>query len=187
MRKIPHKSAAPEPSPKGKQNKKGAAEYLSEPGRKPTAVGLALVVMIIGGYVTQLALSIYRTPSPSCSLNDVPTGRPLDLTAGKIQATQFDKDLDHEERAGGITGLRKVIGGHARGHVLEVAVGTGRLMEHIDWDDVKAMAPAPTIDGEPVPDWKPMSPRELLQQRAKRRLQKSKNGKYLPEEESPEI
>jgi methyltransferase OMS1 len=40
----------------------------------------------------------------------------------------------------GITGLREHLAGLARGHVLEVAVGTGRNLEYLDWSGVVAAA-----------------------------------------------
>lgn len=58
-----------------------------------------------------------------------PTGRP------SIQSPrEFDQHLDKSEWRYGITKLRRRIASEmARGHVLEVAVGTGRNFDYYDW------------------------------------------------------
>ncbi|KAF3761900.1 hypothetical protein M406DRAFT_25237, partial [Cryphonectria parasitica EP155] len=96
-----------------------------------------------------------------------PSGRPLDLRRGKISALMFDKDLNRPETLTGIKKLRKLMGGLARGHVLEVAVGTGRNIEYLDWDEICASAP----------------PRE----RVSRRVNMGKKGLILPGDEAPEV
>lgn len=70
---------------------------------------------------------------------ETPTGRP------SIQSPrEFDQQLDKSEWPLGITNLRRRIGAEmARGHVLEVAVGTGRNFEYYDWSVVtEGMEPA---------------------------------------------
>ena len=60
-----------------------------------------------------------------------PTGRP------SIQSPlEFDMHLDKSEWRLGITKLRRRLAAEARGHVLEVALGTGRNLEFYDWDNV---------------------------------------------------
>ncbi|KAH8763244.1 methyltransferase OMS1 [Diaporthe sp. PMI_573] len=98
---------------------------------------------------------------------DIPSGRPLDLRSGKITATAFDREQDWNEWIMGITGLRKLMGGLARGHVLEVAVGTGRNIEYMDWDEIKNTAPRPADEG--------------------RRMEKGKKGLLLPGDDAPEV
>lgn len=71
----------------------------------------------------------------------IPTGLPAKLdtstaATGHITAQAFDKSLNTPEWLMGITGLRKEIAREARGHVLEVAVGTGRNLAHYTWDEV---------------------------------------------------
>ncbi|KAK8037887.1 hypothetical protein PG994_014654 [Apiospora phragmitis] len=61
----------------------------------------------------------------------VPTGRPA------IESpVEFDQHLDRSEWRFGITKLRRRLAAEATGHVLEVAMGTGRNMEFYDWDAV---------------------------------------------------
>ncbi|KAI0129436.1 hypothetical protein BJ170DRAFT_700713 [Xylariales sp. AK1849] len=61
----------------------------------------------------------------------VPTGRPA------IQSPlEFDLHLDKSEWRYGITKLRRRLAAEATGHVLEVAVGTGRNLEFYDWGRV---------------------------------------------------
>ncbi|KAI2628463.1 hypothetical protein GGR54DRAFT_587280 [Hypoxylon sp. NC1633] len=63
-----------------------------------------------------------------------PTGRP------SIQSPQdFDQHLDKSEWQLGVTKLRRrIVSEMVRGHVLEVAVGTGRNIEYYDWSIVSA-------------------------------------------------
>ncbi|ETS74449.1 hypothetical protein PFICI_14315 [Pestalotiopsis fici W106-1] len=63
----------------------------------------------------------------------VPTGRP-----GIQSPLEFDLHLDKSEHRYGITKLRRKLGAEARGHVLEVAVGTGRNLEFYDWGALTA-------------------------------------------------
>ncbi|KAF3011299.1 hypothetical protein E8E14_000220 [Neopestalotiopsis sp. 37M] len=63
----------------------------------------------------------------------VPTGRP-----GIQSPLEFDLHLDKSEHRYGITKLRRRLGAEARGHVLEVAMGTGRNLEFYDWGALTA-------------------------------------------------
>jgi methyltransferase OMS1 len=49
---------------------------------------------------------------------------------------EFDRSLDWEETATGITSLRKELAARAVGHVLETAVGTGRNFAFYDFDSL---------------------------------------------------
>ncbi|KAI5917355.1 hypothetical protein F4810DRAFT_704964 [Camillea tinctor] len=73
-------------------------------------------------------------PAPSYPLGcepEVPTGRPL------VQSPyEFDLHLDKSEYRYSITKLRRHMAAEARGHVLEIAVGTGRNLEFYNWDKV---------------------------------------------------
>ena len=63
----------------------------------------------------------------------VPTGRPA------IESpVEFDQHLDRSEWRFGITKLRRRLAAEATGHVLEVAMGTGRNMEFYDWEAITA-------------------------------------------------
>lgn len=65
-----------------------------------------------------------------------PTGRPSSLAG--ISAADFDRELDIEEGKTGVTSLRERLAGRATGHVLELAVGTGRNFGHYDWASLVA-------------------------------------------------
>lgn len=98
-----------------------------------------------------------KSPPPSgwctCTSSDpheqpAPTGLPASLatadagddpaSGGHVSARAFDKGLDLPERLMGITSLRRELAARARGHVLEVAVGTGRNLAFYDWSGVVA-------------------------------------------------
>ncbi|KAJ8115847.1 hypothetical protein ONZ43_g4576 [Nemania bipapillata] len=80
------------------------------------------------GYFTASLTIYWRTdPAPYYPIGcepETPTGRP------SIQSPyEFDLHLDKSEWRYGITRLRREISAEARGHVLEVAIGTGRNLE----------------------------------------------------------
>lgn len=91
-------------------------------------------------------------PAPSaarsCTEHLHPTGRPAAMDAARARgsshdelrqtAEDFDKGLRFPEWWMGITGLREDLAALARGHVLEVAVGTGRNLVYYDWSGVVA-------------------------------------------------
>lgn len=151
------------------------------------AAGLAAAVM--GGYITMLVMSMMRGPRDGDSLDSTPSGRPLDLRQGKISASMFDKDLNRPETLMGVKSLRKLMGGLARGHVLEVAVGTGRNIEFVDWAEIRASAPPVPVwteDGQEVtPEIK--SSEQLYKERIARRIEAGKKGLTLPGDEAPEV
>ncbi|KAL2149382.1 hypothetical protein VTH82DRAFT_8730 [Thermothelomyces myriococcoides] len=88
--------------------------------------------------------------SPSCCCCDgtglpVPTGLPSSLdrsspAAAAASAREFDRSLNTPEWLMGITKLRRALAARARGHVLEVAVGTGRNLAHYDWAEVASLS-----------------------------------------------
>jgi len=124
-------------------------------------VGAGFAALCLGLYVSLLVSSYMKSPAPSCACDHPstagaegeplpPTGRPPAVDAatstvgggGREEARQsaaaFDKGLDVPEWLMGITGLRKQLAANARGHVLEVAVGTGRNLAYYDWTGVEA-------------------------------------------------
>lgn len=144
--------------------------------------------MVIGGYVSMLVMSATSDIQSDSDDHDccTPTGRPLDVRQGRITALVFDRELDASESRMGVKGLRKLMGGLARGHVLEVAVGTGRNVEFIDWDEIRASAPpVSTGDGEETRKLK--SEKDLEAERVLRRMEKKGKGMVLPEDEAPEV
>ena len=77
--------------------------------------------------------SLQPTPSGLPAILQDPTISPA---ARHTSAISFDRGLDLPEWLTGIKKLRKAIGATVRGHVLEVAVGTGRNIAHYDWSEV---------------------------------------------------
>lgn len=144
--------------------------------------------MVSGGYVSMLVMSATSDPQNDRDDHDccTPTGRPLDVRQGRITALVFDRELDASESRMGVKGLRKLMGGLARGHVLEVAVGTGRNVEFIDWDEIRASAPPVSMgDGEEARKLK--SEKDLEAERILRRMEKKGKGMVLPGDEAPEV
>ncbi|KAI1099967.1 hypothetical protein F4804DRAFT_63319 [Jackrogersella minutella] len=88
------------------------------------------------GFFTVSVLNYWRTnPAEHWTPGhepETPTGRP------SIQSPrEFDEHLDKSEWRFGVTKLRRRIATEmARGHVLEVAVGTGRNFDYYDWSVV---------------------------------------------------
>lgn len=183
------------PRSRAKAKAKPEARPLSELAEtyKKQLVVFGLGVAVMGAYVAMLIRSMTKDPCADqtphgqhAQHGDVPSGRPLDLRSGKITASAFDREQDWNEWIMGITGLRKLMGGLARGHVLEVAVGTGRNIEYMDWDEIKSTAPRPADEGVGFTP-NPKSPDELHRDRVKRRMEKGKKGLVLPGDDAPEV
>ncbi|KAK7742298.1 hypothetical protein SLS53_004442 [Cytospora paraplurivora] len=175
-----------DPKPKaGKGEARPLSELVETYKKQLVVFGLGTAVMV--AYITMLISGMARDPCAGHSHDgDVPSGRPLDLRSGKISATSFDREQDWPEWLMGVTNLRKLMGGLCRGHVLEVAVGTGRNVEYVDWDEVRSTAPHPAPEGagfEP----NPKSLQELELERVKRRMEKGKKGLILPGDDAPEV
>ncbi|KAL0934207.1 uncharacterized protein CTRU02_211006 [Colletotrichum truncatum] len=105
--------------------------------RKIPLLASGVVALGLGVYISVLASSFFS--SPSChgletTPGAVPTGRPNVFT--KESARKFDQSLDGSEWLMGITSLRQKLAAEASGHVLEVAIGTGRNMSFYDWSFV---------------------------------------------------
>ncbi|KAI1748580.1 hypothetical protein F4782DRAFT_516600 [Xylaria castorea] len=97
-------------------------------------LGFGSALGCLGYFTASLAMYWRQEPAPCYPLGcepEAPTGRP------SIQSPyEFDLHLDKSEWRYGITRLRREIAAEARGHVLEVAIGTGRNLEFYDWDKV---------------------------------------------------
>lgn len=171
------------------QPKKEQPESLSAliEKRKLPLIASGLAAAVLGGYIMMLVVSMTGEPEgPHTHDACVPSGRTLDLRRGKISATSFDRDLDRPESLIGVRKLRGQMGGLARGHVLEVAVGTGRNIEWIDWDEVRATAP-PVLTDHADAARLVKSPEQLQKERVMRRIEKDKRGMVLPGDETPEV
>ncbi|UNI22679.1 hypothetical protein JDV02_008544 [Purpureocillium takamizusanense] len=122
--------------------------------------GAAILAGFLGFYIFGTAVASWNScpcgghhdGGPCHDESATPTGRPPALTGEN--AEQFDKELNMGEWWMGITKLRKKLAQHAKGHVLELAMGTGRNLEYYDWEPLTAIAkgaaqPSPRADGMP--------------------------------------
>ncbi|KAM5346514.1 hypothetical protein ACJ41O_009519 [Fusarium nematophilum] len=99
--------------------------------------GAALLAGALGFYIFgTVAASFKSCPCSGACEHSTPTGRPPALDGDN--AEQFDKELNLPEWWMGITGLRKRIAARATGHVLELAMGTGRNLEYYNWEPLNA-------------------------------------------------
>lgn len=93
--------------------------------------GFGAVTLWFGFFAASIVMYWKREPAERYEPGhepQAPTGRP------NIQSpVEFDRHLDKLEWRLGITKLRRKLGAAARGHVLEVAVGTGRNLEFYEW------------------------------------------------------
>ncbi|EKJ75180.1 hypothetical protein NXS19_005172 [Fusarium pseudograminearum] len=95
--------------------------------------GAALLAGALGFYIFGTAAASFKaTPCSGACEHATPTGRPPALDGDN--AEQFDKELTLPEWWMGITKLRKRLAEHADGHVLELAMGTGRNLEYFNWE-----------------------------------------------------
>ncbi|KAI0477386.1 hypothetical protein GGR56DRAFT_673775 [Xylariaceae sp. FL0804] len=149
----PHRPSPPPPPPPGggggssssssstrSDGKMTAREWLKGP-RLIGLMGMGAAAAALGLTTASVAASHWRdAPAPYCPLGGEPgeddgegaaeptTGRPL------LQSpADFDAHLDRSEWWVGVTAQRRRLAARARGHVLEVAVGTGRNLEFYDW------------------------------------------------------
>ncbi|KAK7422300.1 hypothetical protein QQZ08_009608 [Neonectria magnoliae] len=123
-------SASPPPPPPSPQ-----AETLLDLWRATwlPLTGAALLAGALGFYIFgTVAASFKACPCGGIREHSIPTGRPPALTGDN--AEQFDKELNMPEWWMGITKLRKRIAEQATGHVLELAMGTGRNLEYYNWE-----------------------------------------------------
>ncbi|CAJ2504794.1 Uu.00g121880.m01.CDS01 [Anthostomella pinea] len=94
-------------------------------------LGFGGATLCLGAFSASLAMHWREEPAPCHPLGcepEAPTGRPA------IESPyEFDLHLDKSEWRLGVTKLRRRVASEARGHVLEVAVGTGRNLEFYDW------------------------------------------------------
>ena len=156
-RAAPGSSAAPRSGPKpGAGSGSGAAtlDVLFQEKKWPLVLS-GLTALVMGAYIS-LVLSSSSTGGACTSpcahpatagpggTPLAPTGRPAGMDAAtspeqvRQTAAAFDKEQDLPELLIGVRGLRKKLAARARGHVLEVAVGTGRNLPFYDWTEVVA-------------------------------------------------
>ncbi|KAK1974321.1 S-adenosyl-L-methionine-dependent methyltransferase [Colletotrichum cereale] len=105
--------------------------------RKVPLLASGVVALGLGIYLSLLASSLYSSPCCQCpepSPDAVPIGRPSVFT--EESARRFDQSLDGSEWLMGVTALRQKMATEASGHVLEVAIGTGRNLPFYDWGNI---------------------------------------------------
>jgi methyltransferase OMS1 len=97
-------------------------------------LGFGSAIACLGYFTASLSIYWKEDPAPCYPTGcepETPTGRP------SIQSPyEFDLHLDKSEWRFGITKLRRELGAAVHGHVLEVAIGTGRNFEFYNWDTV---------------------------------------------------
>ncbi|CCF37882.1 methyltransferase OMS1 [Colletotrichum higginsianum] len=106
--------------------------------RKTPLLASGVVALGLGIYISLLVSSLCS--SPCCQGSEsgpdtVPKGRPSNVFT-KESARKFDQSLDGSEWLMGITALRRKLAAEASGHVLEVAIGTGRNLSYYDWSTI---------------------------------------------------
>ncbi|KAK4099409.1 hypothetical protein N658DRAFT_429779 [Parathielavia hyrcaniae] len=149
----PQTPPSPPPPPSSSSSKAQSLDVLFNQ-RKWPLFGAGIFALCAGLYLSSLLTSTLKdtSPAPSCtctspspSAQPPPTGLPstLDLTNSTTAATtaqEFDRSLALPEWLMGITSLRRHLAARARGHVLEVAVGTGRNLAYYDWSEVVSLS-----------------------------------------------
>ncbi|KAI1827363.1 hypothetical protein F4861DRAFT_406168 [Xylaria intraflava] len=141
---LPYQPAQPKPPPPPpKQRKRSDKAPMSQLVRERWMgmLGFGGAVLCLGYFTASTALYWRREPATRYAVGQepaAPSGRP------SIQSPyEFDLHLDKQEWRLGITRLRRELSAQARGHVLEVVVGTGRNFEFYDWGAITdSLAPA---------------------------------------------
>ncbi|KAH6658855.1 methyltransferase OMS1, partial [Plectosphaerella plurivora] len=110
--------------------------------RKIPLLAAGVVALGCGLYLSLMVTSLVQQAEDVSPNTDTPTGRPPSFTIDS--ARQFDRSLDASEDAMGVTSLRQRLGSRASGHVLEVALGTGRNLAYYDWSILAPATPGDT-------------------------------------------
>lgn len=99
-------------------------------------------------YISLIVTKLNKATDAWAAEHATPTGLPSSITSAlttnqtpeeiRQTADNFDRDLDFPERVTGTRRLRKKLAARARGHVLEVSIGTGRNLPFYTWTDLVA-------------------------------------------------
>ncbi|KAL5083724.1 hypothetical protein Trisim1_000929 [Trichoderma cf. simile WF8] len=114
--------------------------------------GASILAGFLGFYI--LGTTVATVKSSPCSSSApcehaTPTGRPPALSGDN--AEQFDKELNLPEWWMGITKLRRKLAVHAKGTVLELAMGSGRNLEYYNWEPLSTAVEAARTGNIPPP------------------------------------
>ena len=127
-----------------------------KPGRKGFYIATGIFLYTLTTY------TVYQyTTLTSTSTSPLPTPETDVSSRYDTTAPQFDQDVSWIENTSRITSLRRRLTAQARGHVLEVSVGTGRNAQYYDLENVKTLA---FVDqSRPMIDiarekWRPLHP-----------------------------
>ncbi|RYP50422.1 hypothetical protein DL768_004097 [Monosporascus sp. mg162] len=143
---LPYKQPRPKPQPGHPPAKASSEPAGSSSKAQPVSelvrsrwfplFGIGAATVCISYFVAAQAVHWNKEPVECYAPGlepQAPTGRP------SIQSpVEFDLHLDKSEWRLGITKLRRKLAAGARGHVLEVALGTGRNLEFYDWAGITA-------------------------------------------------
>ncbi|KAL7924865.1 hypothetical protein ACQKWADRAFT_286199 [Trichoderma austrokoningii] len=114
--------------------------------------GASILAGFLGFYIfgtTVASIKSSSSTSPCGHEHATPTGRPPALSGDN--AEQFDKELNLPEWWMGITKLRKRLAAHAKGNVLELAMGSGRNLEYYNWEPLSTAVEAARTGKIPPP------------------------------------
>ncbi|KAI0015309.1 hypothetical protein F4780DRAFT_764430 [Xylariomycetidae sp. FL0641] len=132
--KPPKDSPQKEPPQQDGEKQSARKKDLIQMHRGIGLFGMGAGALAMGAFTSMFLYHWFKEPvecHPLGNEPDPPTGRP------SVQSpVEFDMHLDKSEWRLGITKLRREVARRARGHVLEVAVGTGRNFEFYDWGTV---------------------------------------------------
>ncbi|KAM7192512.1 hypothetical protein V8F20_008848 [Naviculisporaceae sp. PSN 640] len=165
--KAKTKPYQPQPTPNKSQSQPPPQSKTTNPNSSSKAESLDVlwkqrrVPLIFAGAAafcialyTSLLITKLTKAGDACTVHGdaTPTGLPQDLTSALASPNQesldpeklrqtaedFDRDLNLPERLSGVRRLRKNLAARAKGHVLEVSIGTGRNLSFYDWTDLVA-------------------------------------------------
>lgn len=120
------RNLAADPAPKPPVNP------LLDANRRYPLIGAGIMVFCIAGYIGYFATTVSK--QPSIAAPSEPSAQPdVSVRCDKI-ARKFDSSIDGIEISMGMPEKRRAMISEARGHVLEVSVGTGRNLDFYDWN-----------------------------------------------------
>ncbi|KAM7197376.1 hypothetical protein V8F33_005597 [Rhypophila sp. PSN 637] len=114
--------------------------------RKVPLIFSGALVFCMTLYITLIMTKLNKGGNCVHEEHAIPTGLPEDIVSAvdshkdpeeiRKTADDFDRDLNVPERVTGTRRLRKKLAARAKGHVLEVSIGTGRNLPFYDFTDL---------------------------------------------------